>query len=73
MTPTPKTPGKARKGATTKKATKFKGALNIRMAPAMHYQLKRKADAEGISLNQLCVVLLAGGIGFKLVEPEGEQ
>jgi predicted HicB family RNase H-like nuclease len=35
------------------------------MPPALHAQLAAKAEAQGVSLNQLIVALLAGGIGFK--------
>lgn len=40
--------------------------LQIRLPPALHEQLTAKAAEQGISLNQLMVVLLAGGIGFTL-------
>jgi predicted HicB family RNase H-like nuclease len=36
------------------------------MPPALHEQLAAKAKDQGVSLNQLVVALLAGGIGFKL-------
>jgi len=36
------------------------------MPPALHEALSDEAGRQGISLNQLIVVLLAGGIGFKL-------
>lgn len=38
----------------------------VRMPPAMHAQLLARAAEQGVSLNQLCVALLAGGIGFKM-------
>lgn len=38
----------------------------VRMPPAMHAQLLARAAEQGVSLNQLCVALLAGGINFKL-------
>lgn len=38
----------------------------IRMPPALHEQLAAKAAEQGVSLNQLIVTLLAGGIGFRL-------
>lgn len=42
------------------------GKVLVRMPPALHAQLSERAAAEGVSLNQLVVTLLAGGIGFKL-------
>ncbi len=38
------------------------------MPPALHEQLTREAEQQGVSLNQLVVALLAGGIGFKLTD-----
>jgi predicted HicB family RNase H-like nuclease len=38
----------------------------VRMPPALHEQLAAKAAEQGVSLNQLLVALLAGGIGFTL-------
>lgn len=42
------------------------GQLRVRMPPALHEQLTTEAARQGVSLNQLVVSLLAGGIGFKL-------
>lgn len=42
------------------------GLITVRMPPALHEQLAVQAKAQGVSLNQLIVTLLAGGIGFKL-------
>jgi predicted HicB family RNase H-like nuclease len=42
------------------------GKTNIRMPPALHQALIDRAAEQGVSVNQLVVVLLAGGIGFKL-------
>lgn len=36
------------------------------MPPALHEQLSARAAEQGVSLNQLVVALLAGGVGFKL-------
>jgi predicted HicB family RNase H-like nuclease len=36
------------------------------MPPALHERLSALAREQGVSLNQLCVVLLAGGVGFKI-------
>jgi len=38
------------------------------MPPALHEQLTERAAEQGVSLNQLIVTLLAGGIGFKLTD-----
>jgi predicted HicB family RNase H-like nuclease len=38
------------------------------MPPALHEQLAKRAAEQGVSLNQLIVTLLAGGIGFKLTD-----
>jgi predicted HicB family RNase H-like nuclease len=42
------------------------GQLRVRMPPALHEQLVEEAARQGVSLNQLIVALLAGGVGFKL-------
>lgn len=45
--------------------TNFSGKFNVRMPPTLHGQLSRTAAKEGVSLNQLVVTLLAGGVGYK--------
>jgi hypothetical protein len=42
------------------------GKFMIRMPSDLHAQLTARAGEQGVSLNQLVVTLLAGGIGFKL-------
>ena len=42
------------------------GKVLVRMPPALHEQLSATAAEQGVSLNQLVVTLLAGGIGFTL-------
>jgi predicted HicB family RNase H-like nuclease len=42
------------------------GKILIRMPPALHEQLSARAAEQAVSLNQLVVSLLAGGIGFAL-------
>jgi hypothetical protein len=42
--------------------------FRVRMPPALHQQLKTHALEQDVSLNQLCVALLAGGIGFRLTD-----
>jgi predicted HicB family RNase H-like nuclease len=44
------------------------GNTQVRMPPALHEMLREEAARQGISLNQLIIVLLAGGIGFKLAK-----
>lgn len=41
----------------------------VRMPPALHNVLKTKAAEQGISVNKLIVILLAGGTNFKLPKP----
>jgi predicted HicB family RNase H-like nuclease len=36
------------------------------MPPALHDELAKRAAQQGVSLNQLVVALLAGGVGFTL-------
>ena len=38
----------------------------VRLPHGLHDQLKQAAAAQGVSVNTLMAVLLAGGIGFKL-------
>lgn len=40
--------------------------FRVRMPPALHEQLKARAAEQGVSMNRLIVLLLAGGVGFKL-------
>ena len=42
--------------------------LNLRLPPALLEQLTARAAEQGVSVNQLMVTLLAGGIGFKLAD-----
>lgn len=42
------------------------GHVLLRMPPALHAQLVARAAEQGVSLNQLAVAVLAGGVGFKL-------
>jgi HicB-like protein involved in pilus formation len=44
------------------------GKFVLRLPMALHVQLTAEAKRQGVSLNQLCLALLAGGIGFKLDE-----
>lgn len=49
------------------------GKVLVRMPSDLHAQLVTSASEQGVSLNQLCVALLAGGIGFKLPTPAFER
>ncbi len=40
----------------------------LRLPPALHEALKARAEAEGVSLNTLMLVLLAGGVAFEADE-----
>jgi predicted HicB family RNase H-like nuclease len=42
--------------------------LQVRMPPALHKALVQRAAEQGVSLNQLIVLLLAGGIGFEFTD-----
>lgn len=48
------------------------GRVLVRMPPALHDHLLALAREQGVSLNQLVVVLLAGSTGFTL-EPEEQD
>jgi predicted HicB family RNase H-like nuclease len=40
----------------------------VRLPKALHEQLVDEARRRGMSLNELMVLLLAGGVGFKLTD-----
>jgi predicted HicB family RNase H-like nuclease len=42
------------------------GQFIVRLPPALHGALRERAREQGVSLNQLVVALLAGGIGFTM-------
>lgn len=42
------------------------GKFMVRCPPALHADLAARAKEQGVSLNQLVVALLAGGIGFTM-------
>lgn len=44
------------------------GQVLVRMPSALHEHLVALAAEQGVSLNQLCVVLLAGASGFTMGE-----
>jgi antitoxin HicB len=41
----------------------YSGRFVLRLPRSLHRQLAERADAEGVSLNTLCLTLLAGGLG----------
>jgi predicted HicB family RNase H-like nuclease len=45
------------------------GQTRVRMPVDLHAKLAEIAHEQGVSLNQLIVTLLAGGIGWKLKRP----
>lgn len=46
-------------------AADYSGQIRLRLARSLHERLARLATAEGVSLNQLMVTLLAEGAGLK--------
>jgi predicted HicB family RNase H-like nuclease len=48
-------------------------ALHVRLPKALHDQLRALAVEQDMSLNALCVALLAGGVGFKLDQTGGKS
>lgn len=40
--------------------------IHLRLPPALHEQVKAAAEKQDVSLNQMIVLLVAGGVGFKL-------
>jgi predicted HicB family RNase H-like nuclease len=47
------------------------GRILVRLPLALHERLSALAREQGVSLNQLVVTLLAGGVGFKIGEASG--
>jgi predicted RNase H-like HicB family nuclease len=43
----------------------YSGRFVLRLPRSLHRQLAERADAEGVSLNTLCLTLLAGGLGVR--------
>lgn len=41
----------------------YSGKVNLRMPRSLHRDLARRAEEEGVSLNQLMVVVLARAVG----------
>lgn len=41
------------------------GTIVVRCPAELHAELVAEAERQGVSLNNLCVALLAGGIGWK--------
>jgi predicted HicB family RNase H-like nuclease len=52
----------------------YSGKVNLRMPRSLHRDLARRAEEEGVSLNQFMVVVLARAVGEELPDPsEREQ
>src|SRR4051812_10906224 len=47
----------------------YSGKINLRMPRSLHEELDRLATAEGVSLNQEMLTLLARGAGLKKAKP----
>jgi antitoxin HicB len=45
----------------------YSGKVNLRMPKSLHRDLARRAEAEGVSLNQVMVATLARSVGRQLV------
>jgi antitoxin HicB len=45
--------------------TDYSGRFVLRLPRSLHRQLAERADAEGVSLNTLCLTLLAAGLGVR--------
>lgn len=43
----------------------YSGRFVLRLPRSLHRQLAERAEAEGVSLNTLCLTLLAGGLGVR--------
>lgn len=43
-----------------------RGQVLVRMPPALHQVLAAEAERQGVSINQLAVALIAGGLRFKM-------
>jgi antitoxin HicB len=55
----------------------YSGKVNLRMPKSLHRDLARRAEEEGVSLNQFMVVALARAVGEELPnssekEPDAE-
>ena len=51
----------------------FSGKVNLRMPRSLHRDLVRRAEEEGVSLNQLMVVALARAVGEELGNPSEKE
>jgi antitoxin HicB len=47
----------------------YSGKVNLRMPRSLHRDLARRAEEEGVSLNQFMVVALARTVGKELPDP----
>jgi antitoxin HicB len=51
----------------------YSGKVNLRMPRSLHRDLARRAEEEGVSLNQLMVVALARAVGNELPDPLAKE
>ncbi len=51
----------------------YSGKVNLRMPKSLHRDLSRRAEEEGVSLNQFMVVALARAVGKELPYPPGRE
>lgn len=51
----------------------YSGKVNLRMPRTLHRDLARRAEEEGVSLNQFMVVALARAIGEELPDPSERE
>jgi antitoxin HicB len=63
--------GMTQEAREAKKA--YSGKVNLRMPRSLHRDLARRAEEEGVSLNQLMVVVLARAVGKELPGPSEKE
>jgi antitoxin HicB len=51
----------------------YSGKVNLRMPRSLHRDLARRAEDEGVSLNQFMVVALARAVGKELPDPSEKE
>jgi predicted HicB family RNase H-like nuclease len=51
----------------------YSGKVNLRMPRSLHRDLARRAEEEGVSLNQFMVVALARAVGEELPDPSEKE
>lgn len=51
----------------------YSGKVNLRMPRSLHRDLARRAEEEGVSLNQFMVVVLARAVGEESPDPSERE